>query len=68
MILYQRIDFLKDLGFGPKMIVNGTLLILYFSFFPKDLFDKPAPWDEFMCGSNSARSIRVQNIRETLFA
>jgi hypothetical protein len=38
VILYQKIDFVKDLKFGSLMIVIGVFLILTFLFSPKDFF------------------------------
>ncbi|MDQ1279403.1 MAG: hypothetical protein QG670_665 [Thermoproteota archaeon] len=38
VILYQKIDFLKDLKFGSMMIVIGFFLLLSFLFSPKDFF------------------------------
>jgi hypothetical protein len=38
VILYQKIDFLKNFRFGSIMIVIGIFLILSFLFSPKDFF------------------------------
>ena len=38
VILYQKIDFLKNLKFGSIMIVIGIFLLLSFLFSPKDFF------------------------------